>query len=68
MEFKSIQQSHRPAGDQPDPFINLDKSLLEGANSHTLLGVQRVGQTFTIANSDQQVRDSPLSYPITNRW
>lgn len=49
MAFK-LQGKYKPAGDQPNAIVALNKGLSRGDRCQTLLGVTGSGKTFTMAN------------------
>ena len=48
-EFK-IKSNFKPMGDQPEAIDKLVKSINDGNEFQTLLGVTGSGKTFTMAN------------------
>ena len=59
MKFQ-LESSYKPAGDQPEAIKELVKSIKEGEQFQTLLGVTGSGKTFTMANVIQEVQKPTL--------
>jgi excinuclease ABC subunit B len=59
MKFQ-LESSYKPAGDQPEAIKELVKSINEGEQFQTLLGVTGSGKTFTMANVIQEVQKPTL--------
>ena len=55
-----MESSYKPAGDQPEAIKELVKSIKEGEQFQTLLGVTGSGKTFTMANVIQEVQKPTL--------
>ncbi len=59
MEFKLVSE-YKPQGDQPEAIDSLVRSLEEGNQDQTLLGVTGSGKTFTMANIIQRLQRPAL--------
>ena len=59
MDFKLVSD-YEPKGDQPEAIDSLVRSLEEGNQDQTLLGVTGSGKTFTMANVIQRLQRPAL--------
>ena len=59
MKFK-LESAYKPAGDQPTAIKEICRSLDEGINAITLLGVTGSGKTFTMANVIEKLQRPAL--------
>jgi len=59
MDFKLVSE-YKPQGDQPEAIASLVRSLEEGNQDQTLLGVTGSGKTFTMANVIQRLQRPAL--------
>ena len=59
MDFKLVSD-YEPKGDQPEAIDSLVRSLEEGIQDQTLLGVTGSGKTFTMANVIQRLQRPAL--------
>lgn len=59
MEFKLVSE-YKPQGDQPEAIDSLVRSIEEGNQDQTLLGVTGSGKTFTMANIIQRLQRPAL--------
>ena len=59
MKFKLVSD-YKPQGDQPEAIDSLVRSLEEGNQDQTLLGVTGSGKTFTMANVIERLQRPAL--------
>ena len=59
MNFQ-LSAEYSPQGDQPDAIEKLVRSIQEGNQNQTLLGVTGSGKTFTMANIIQEIQRPAL--------
>ena len=59
MDF-NLKADYQPQGDQPAAIKNLAKSIRQGNQKQTLLGVTGSGKTFTMANVIQELQRPAL--------
>ncbi|MGB2578354.1 excinuclease ABC subunit B [Elusimicrobium simillimum] len=62
----NLKSNFKPAGDQPKAIETICKSISEGKNRQTLLGVTGSGKTFTMANVIQKL-DRPTLIMSPNK-